>query len=88
MQQEEKRKLSDKVVALWLHFWLKRIAKKYPDFFDKMLSDLLLSSKEKAIMKARYRDGLSFKEIPPIANVELRQVHKIHQKVISKIINL
>ena len=88
MQQEEKRKLSDKIVALWLHFWLKRIAKKYPDFFDQMLSDLLLSPKEKAIMKARYRDGFKFKQIPEIVNVELRQVHRIHQAVINKIIHL
>lgn len=88
MLHVEKRKLSDKIVALWLHFWLKRIAKKYPDFFDKMLSDLLLSSKEKAIMKARYRDGLKFKQIPELVNVELRQVQRIHQNVISKIIHL
>lgn len=88
MLHVEKRKLSDKIVSLWLHFWLKRIAKKYPDFFDEMLSDLLLSTKEKAIMKARYRDGLKFKQIPELVNVELRQVQRIHQNVISKIIHL
>lgn len=88
VQQDEKRKLSDKIVALWLHFWLKRIAKKYPDFFNQMLSDLLLSPKEKAIMKARYKYGLKFKQIPKIAKVELRQVHRLHQSVIDKIIHL
>jgi hypothetical protein len=45
----QERRLKNKLVSLWLHFWLKRIAKKYPDFFDKMLSDLLCRHEKKQL---------------------------------------
>ena len=51
-----------KIIALWLHIWLKRIAKKYPDFFVKMLDDLDLSDKSIKIMKLRYIERKKFKE--------------------------
>lgn len=78
----------DKVVALWLHFWLKRIAKKYPDFFLQMLDDVVDSDKGKKIMIARYIDKLKFKQIPDLVNLEERQVYKIHQQIIKHIIRL
>lgn len=80
--------LRDKIVALWLHFWLKRVAKKYPDFFMRMLDDIVDSDKGKTIMKARYIERYKFKQIPKLVNLELRQVYKIHQDIISHIIHL
>lgn len=80
--------VKDKIVSLWLHLWLKRIAKKYPDFFLQMLDDLCLDKKAVKIMKARYIDRLTFKEIPDIVFLEERQVYRIHQKVINKFIHL
>ena len=35
-----------KIIALWFHIWLKRIARKYPLFFVKILDDLELSEKQ------------------------------------------
>lgn len=80
----------DKIVALWIHLWLKRIARKYPDFFVKMLDDLNISARHKIIMKSRYIDNLKFKQIPGVkgVNCELRQVMNLHKEVIDKIINL
>lgn len=78
----------DKIVAIWLHLWLKRIARKYPDFFAKMLDDLLLSDMQKQIMYYRYIKGLKFKAIPNKVNTEERNVYRLHQQVIDKIINL
>lgn len=78
----------DKVLSLWLHFWLKRIAKKYPDFFLKMIDDVVDSDKGKKIMKARYIDRLKFKQIPDLVNLEERQIYKIHQEIIYHIIHL
>ena len=72
------------IIALWLHIWLKRIAKRYPEFFNQMLDDV----KAKVIMRARYINRMKFKQIPDVANVELRQVYKIHQDVINILINL
>lgn len=78
----------DKIIALWLHIWLKRIAKRYPDFFEQILKDVIDSDKAQTIMRARYIQRLKFKQIPDVVNLELRQVYKIHQDVIKHIINL
>ena len=82
------RLVKDKVIALWLHFWLKRIAKKYPQFFLQMLDDVIDSDKGKKIMIARYINRLKFKQIPEIVNLEERQVYKIHQQIIKQITRL
>ena len=78
----------DKIIALWLHLWLKRIARKYPMFFLQILEDTVDSDKGKAIMKARYIERYKFKQIPKLVNLELRQVYKIHQDIINELIHL
>ena len=78
----------DKILSLWLHIWLKRIAKKYPDFFLQMIDDVVDSDKGKTIMYARYIKRLKFKQIPELVNLEERQVYKIHQTIIKHIIRL
>ena len=83
-----KELVRDKIISLCFHFWLKRIAKKYPDFFLKILDDVVDSDKGKLIMKARYMDQCKFKQIPSIVNLELRQVYKIHQEIIKHLIRL
>lgn len=77
-----------KIIALWLHIWLKRIARKYPDFFVKMLDDLDLSDKCIKIMKLRYMEQKKFKEIPKLVHTEERNVYTLHKQVIDKIIKL
>ncbi len=77
-----------KIIALWLHIWLKRIAKRYPDFFSRMIDDVVDSDKGRQIMYLRYIHRLKFKEIPEIVNLEERQIYKIHQQIINHIINL
>lgn len=78
----------DRIIALWLHLWLKRIARKYPMFFLQILEDTVDSDKGKAIMKARYIERYKFKQIPKLVNLELRQVYKIHQDIINVLIRL
>lgn len=82
------RLVKDKVISLWLHIWLKRIAKRYPDFFLRMIDDVVDSDKGKKIMIARYIEKKKFKQIPEIVNVEERQVYKIHQQIIDELINI
>ena len=82
------RLVKDKVISLWLHIWLKRIAKRYPQFFLQMIDDVVDSDKGKKIMIARYIDKKKFKQIPEIVNVEERQVYKIHQQIIDELINI
>ena len=78
----------DRIIALWLHIWLKRIAKRFPDFFEQILSEIIDSDKGRKIMRARYIQRLKFKEIPEIVHLEERQIYKIHQQIIDKLINL
>ena len=80
--------VKQKIISLWLHFWLKRIAKKYPDFFIKMIDDVVDSDKGKRIMEARYIEKLKFKQIPELVNLEERQVYKIHKDIIEHIIRI
>ena len=82
------RLVKDKVISLWLHIWLKRIARKYPQFFLQMLDDVVDSDRGKKIMIARYIEKKKFKQIPEIVNVEERQVYKIHQDIIKQLIRL
>lgn len=82
------RLVKDKVISLWLHIWLKRIAKRYPQFFLQMIDDVVDSDKGKKIMIARYIDKKKFKQIPEIVNIEERQIYKIHQDIIKQIIRL
>ena len=82
------RCVKNKIIALWLHIWLKRIAKRYPEFFTQMIDDIVDSDKGKLIMHARYIQRLKFKQIPDLVHLELRQVYKIHQEIIKHIINI
>lgn len=82
------RCVKNKIIALWLHIWLKRIAKRYPEFFTQMIDDIVDSDKGKLIMYARYIKRLKFKQIPDLVHLELRQVYKIHQEIINHIINI
>lgn len=85
---QEKRNLKERIIALWLHIWLKRISKKYPDFFNRMMQDLDLPEKAIEVMKLRYVERKKFKEIPSIVNTEERNVYRLHKYVIDKIIHL
>lgn len=82
------QRVKAKIIALWLHIWLKRIAKRYPKFFYQIINDVVDSDKGCQIMCLRYIERLKFKEIPDIVHLEIRQVYKIHQDIINHIINL
>lgn len=89
MCQKITLKIKRNIIAFWLtHCYLPRIAQKYPDIFIKEIKSAGVGEKAVKVMKARYIDELSFKEIPEIVFVEERQVFKLHQKVIDKIISL
>lgn len=81
--------VKNKAISFWLRrIFLKWIAKRHEEFFLQLLKDLVLDKKSSEIMKARYIDGKSFKEIPPLVKVEDRQVYKLHQKVIDRLVDL
>lgn len=87
--QEITQKIKREIIALWFsRCYLKRIAKRYPEFFLQMLDDELDSDKGRKIMVARYVDRVKFKQIPDLVNLEERQVYKIHQNIIYHLIGM
>ena len=87
-------KISDKIkrsiISLWLHFFLKRIGPKHPDFLSALLTDINVSERQRIIIMSRYVNKLKFKEITGIkgVNCELRHVMREHKTVIDKLINI
>lgn len=79
-----------KIISLWLHFFLKRIGSKHPEFLSALLTDISASKRQRIIIMSRYVDKLKFKEITGIkgVNCELRHVMREHKTVIDKLINL
>ena len=79
-----------KIISLWLHFFLKRIGSKHPEFLSALLTDISASKRQRIIIMSRYVDKLKFKEITGIkgVNCELRHVIREHKTVIDKLINL
>lgn len=70
-----------------LYSFIRKIAKRYPDFFATFLDDIDLTDKEKLIVTYRYKLNKGWKEIPYMqgVNLELRQVMNLHKNFIDKI---
>jgi len=77
-----------KIVSFWLtHGFLRRIAKRYPDYFESWINDLTDSKISKKIMHKRYIENIKFEAIAIDLNVDVRFVFRKHKEVIEKIIN-
>ena len=83
--QDAKRK----IVSFWLtHIFLRRIGKRYPEYFYKWMCDLTDNKQAREIMDMRYArtDQYGFKEIAYLMKVDIRRVFEKHKKVIDRII--
>lgn len=78
----------NKVFRLWFHFWLRRIANKFPNFFVDIIHSLGVSKRAEQVMYWRYIQHREFEEIPQIIFTSKENVYKLHQKVIDKLINI
>ena len=77
-----------KVVFFWLtHSYLRRIAKRYPEYFEHWINDLTDNYNARKIMKLRYIDNLKFEAIAYEMNTDIRNVFSYHKKVIEYIIS-
>jgi len=78
-----------RVIAFWLtHTYLRRIAKRYPEYFEKRINDLTDNRTERKIFKLRYMGDypLKFEAIACELNIDLRRVFSYHKDVIDTII--
>ena len=79
------------VVAFWLtHCFLRRIAKRYPEYFEKVfINDITDNIICRKIMKLRYMGDtqMKFEAIAIDLKMDTRNVFKYHKKVIDLIIS-
>lgn len=78
--------LQNKLNLMWVHRLLGRIARDR-EFFVRFISEFCDTDKEIRIMTLRYADKLKFKQIPERVYLEDRQVYRLHQKVIDRLIS-
>lgn len=78
-----------KIVAFWLtHIFLRRIGKRYPDYFYRWICELTDDTKARSIMSLRYtmEEQQKFESIAINLNMAPRRVFEKHKKVIDRII--
>jgi hypothetical protein len=80
-----------KIVFFWLtHGFLRRIAKRYPEYFEKVfINDITDNRNCRKIMKLRYMGDtqMKFEAIAIEMKTDPRNVFKYHKKVIDTIIS-
>lgn len=81
--------LKHKAVAFWLtHIFLRRIGKRYPEYFERWIKDITDDRIARKIMILRYvgDEQMKFERIAIELNIATRRVFEKHKKVIDRII--
>ena len=77
------------IISFWLtHVFLRRIGKRYPEYFVKWMEDLTDDKQAREIMAMRYAriDPVKFEAIAYSLNIAPRRVFEKHKKVVDRII--
>lgn len=78
-----------KAVSFWLtHIFLRRIGKRYPDYFMRWIKDTTDDATARKIMFLRYvgDQPMKFEAIAYTLNIAPRRVFEKHKKVIDKLV--
>ena len=81
--------LKRKIISFWLtHIFLRRIGKRYPDYFKQWIVDLTDDNMTREIMYQRYliKTPKKFEAIAIDLNIALRRVFEKHKRIIYRII--
>ena len=77
------------IISFWLrHFFLRRIGKKYPEFFKQWIGDYIDNQIERKILIMRYT-GETQKKFAAIAidlNMDLSNLFKYHKRAVERLI--
>lgn len=79
-----------KIVFFWLtHCFLRRIAKRYPEYFVSWINDTTDNLTCRRVMVLRYigESQMKFEAIAYEMNTDIRNVFAYHKKVVDKIIS-
>ena len=81
--------MKDNVVRFWLtHHYLRKIGKRYPDFFKELIMDVTDSFSQQQVMKQRYILGKKFEVIALDMNKDISYIFRLHKQVIDKLVKL
>ena len=81
--------MKDSIIRFWLtHHYLRKIGKRYPDFFVGLINDVTDSAREVRVMKERYIWNKKFEIIAMDMGVDPRYVFRLHRQVIDKLIKI
>lgn len=78
-----------KAVSFWLtHIFLRRIGKRYPEYFERWVKDTTDDGTARKIMAMRYMgdDPMKFEAIAYELNISPRRVFEKHKKVIDRMV--
>jgi len=79
-------KPTSEIVRFWLtHHYLRKIGKRFPDFFRQLIDEVTDNSNEKRVMIARYINNNKFEVIAMDMNVDVRYVFRLHRQVVDKL---
>lgn len=82
-------KIKSEIIRYWLtHYYLRKIGKRFPDFFTQLIDEVTDSYNEKRVMKERYINGKKFEIISFDLNMDIRYIYRLHKQVIEKLILL
>jgi len=81
--------MKDNIVRFWLtHHYLRKIGKRYPDFFKELIMDVTDSFSQRQVMEHRYIMGKKFEAIAFDLNRDVRYIFRLHKQVIDKLVKL
>lgn len=78
------------IITFWLtHIFLRRIGKKYPEFFKRWIVDLTDSRQERRVMELRYTGDtqMKFEAVAIEMNISPRRVFELHKKVVERMVS-
>lgn len=76
------------VYFFFVHVFLRRIGKKYPDFFNQWIDDCIENQKERRILKMRYTGTtkMKFCAIAIELGMDESNMFKYHKRAVERLI--
>ena len=89
MQETIQSTIKNNIIRFWLtHHYLRKVGKRYPVFFAKLMEEITDNLNEIRVMKERYVLNKKFEVIALDMNVDTRYVFRLHRQAIDKLISL
>lgn len=79
-----------KIIFYWLsHSYLRRIGKRYPEYFEKMIADVTDSYNARKVMRLRYTGDyqMKFEAIGIEMGLATTTIFEYHKKVVDALIS-